>query len=172
MRKVTAEVSGHPELHTIELGCPEIPIVNFEGSIEAAKVFHCRVVTFVAAVSSRFGAIEIARAGVRATTSLDDGIERPAGISAVRLSGKHIAHPDAPKCQDDEPALRKEPFRYASHIRLPPSRSTDKREDTENSFSGKCNAMRAKFTTLEIAFVLVRLNQVACRIINADHSIM
>src|SRR5262249_9241525 len=155
------------------VGVARSAIVSGEGWSEGAKVWHGCVVTVVAAVRSRFGAIEIGRAGVRATTSLDDsGIERPAGISALRLSGKHIAHPDAPKCQDDEPALRKEPFRYASHIRLPPSRSTDKREDTENSFSGKRNAMRAKFTTLEIAFVLVRLNQVACRIINADHSIM
>src|SRR5262249_9682520 len=98
MRKVTAEVSGHRELHTIKLGCPEVPIVNFEGSIEAAKVFYRRTLTFVSAVSSRFDAIEIARAGVRATTSLDDsGIERPIRISALRLSGEHRAHPDAPK---------------------------------------------------------------------------
>jgi hypothetical protein len=76
MRKVTAEVSGHPELHTIELGCPEVPFVNFEGSIEATKVFRRRAVTFVTTMSSRFHTIEIARAWVRATTSLDDsGIE-------------------------------------------------------------------------------------------------
>src|SRR5215472_15171388 len=94
MRKVTAEVSGHPELHTIELGCSEVPVVNFEGSIKAAKVFHRRAVTFLAAVSSRFGAIEIARAGVRATTSLDDsGIERPVGISALVAVGR--AHSSA-----------------------------------------------------------------------------
>jgi hypothetical protein len=44
---------------------------------------------------------------------------------------------------------------------------------TENLFRGKCDVMRVEILPLfEIALMLVRFDQVASRIVNANHSIM
>ena len=72
---------------------------------------------FVAVVSSGFGAVENAGAGHRTTACFDDGrIKRPIRISALRLLGKRMVHTGNLKRQDNEPALDKEPFRYASRF--------------------------------------------------------
>jgi hypothetical protein len=63
MPEVRTEITCHSKRHTIEVGYPEVPFVNFEGRIEAAKVLHRCAMTFAAAVGSWFGAIEIAWAG-------------------------------------------------------------------------------------------------------------
>jgi len=76
VREIPTEITCHPELRTIKGCIAVVSLIDSERSIEATKVFCRRAVTFVAGVSSRFGAIEIARAGIRTTTSLDNrGIE-------------------------------------------------------------------------------------------------
>src|SRR5215813_6612578 len=88
--EVAPEVAGHPKLHIIQLGCTEVPSVNLKGSIETAKVFHCRAVACLTAVSGRFGAIEIALTEHRTTTSLyDSSVERPINCGVFYLLCHH-----------------------------------------------------------------------------------
>src|SRR5262249_35754215 len=98
MREIPAEITCHPKLHTITAGSAEAPFVIVKGPVEPAKIFHGRTVTCVGAGSSLFGAIEIAGARVRTTTSSDDsGIECPIRFTALGLPRWHIACAEKPK---------------------------------------------------------------------------